>query len=168
MLPIIIIIVSMYLDGLLTNILPYLTNDLSLFTPMLTIVSLILIYPFYRKKEKQYFITIFVVGLIYDLLYTNLLFFDGLVFLLFGLIIRFIYNNLDVSHIKMSLYILFFIVFYEVIMTVFILIFDLVPITLQEVLYKISHSLLLNILYGELVLGIIRLLPQKYKRIDIN
>ena len=168
MLPIIIIIVSMYFDGLLTNILPYIPNDLSLVTPMLTIVSLILIYPFYKKKERKYFITVFIVGMIYDLLYTNLLFFDSLVFLFFGIIIKFIYNNLYVSHIKLSLYIILLIAFYELIMTVFILIFDLVPITPQELLYKITHSLLLKILYGVIVFGIIRLLPEKFKRIDIN
>ncbi|MBQ8132258.1 MAG: hypothetical protein IJ193_07185, partial [Bacilli bacterium] len=56
--PIIIVVGSIYFDGLLTNLLPYLENDLSLFTPMLTIVSLFLIYPFYRKKEKVYFIII--------------------------------------------------------------------------------------------------------------
>ena len=36
MLAIIIIIISILLDGILTNYLPYLLNDLSLFTPLLS------------------------------------------------------------------------------------------------------------------------------------
>ena len=45
MLPIIIIITSIILDGLLTDYLPYLVNDLTLFTPMLTLVTIFIIYP---------------------------------------------------------------------------------------------------------------------------
>ena len=82
MLPIIIMIVSFILDGLLTNYLPYLVGDLSWFTPLLTVVSLFMIYPFYRKEEKKYFIIVFILGLLYDLFYTNLLFFNGVLFIL--------------------------------------------------------------------------------------
>ena len=168
MLGLIILVISVYLDGFLTLFLPYLPNNLSLFTPMLTLVSLLLIYPLYRKKEKHYFITIFIVGLIYDLLYTNLLFYDSIIFTLFGLIITNIYKNLDVSHIKLSLYIIFLIILYEVILGLFIIIFNLVPITLTKIIYKITHSILLNIIYGEVVYTIIKYLPDRFKRIDIN
>lgn len=168
MLGIIIIALSIYFDGFLTLYLPYLPGDISILNPMLTIVSLILIYPLYRKKEKTYFIIIFIAGIIYDLLYTNLLFYDAIIFLLFGFIIKMIYKELDVRHIKLSLYIIILIVIYELIMTLFILIFNLVPITLPKLLYKISHSILLNIIYGEVLYEIIKRLPNKYKRIDIN
>ena len=168
MLGIIIISLSIYLDGFLTLYLPYLQGDISLLNPMLTIVSLIIIYPLYRKKEKTYFTIIFIAGIIYDLLYTNLLFYDAIIFLLFGLIIRKIYKDLDVRHFKLSLYIILLIILYELIMAMFILIFNLVPITLPKLLYKITHSILLNIIYGEALYEIIKRLPYKYKRIDIN
>ena len=57
----IILLISIVLDGILSNFLPYLVNDLSLFTPMLTVIAIFMIYPFFRKKEKNYFITIFIV-----------------------------------------------------------------------------------------------------------
>lgn len=162
MLAIIILVISILLDGILTLYLPYLPGNLSLFTPMLTIVSLILIYPFYRKKEKNYFITIFLVGLIYDLLYTNLLFYDAVVFLLLGLIIKKIYKDFDVTNIKISLYIILIIVIYELLFALFIIIFNLVPMTLSRLIYKITHSILLNIIYGETALFIINKVPKKY------
>ena len=166
--PIIIVVGSIYFDGLLTNLLPYLENDLSLFTPMLTIVSLFLIYPFYRKKEKDYFIIIGVLGFIYDLLYTNLLFYDALVFLLFGYIIKKIYKNLDIRPLKISLYVTGLIILYELLLSFMILVFQLTPITISEILYKITHSILLNILYAEGIHFILKVLPKKWKRIDIN
>ena len=81
---ILIIGISLLLDGILTNYLPFLPNDLSLFTPLLTITSLVLIYPFFRKQEKNYYITLFIIGIIYDLFYTNLLFFHAVIFLILG------------------------------------------------------------------------------------
>lgn len=168
MIPNFIMILSIYFDGLLTNILPYLENDLSLFTPMLTIVSLFLIYPFYRKREKEYFIRIAILGFIYDLLYTNLLFYDALVFLLLGYVVKIIYKNLDIRPFKISLYVIGLIILNELLLSFMILVFQLTPITISEIIYKISHSILLNIIYAEGIYFIMKHLPKKLKRIDIN
>lgn len=168
MLGLIILIISVYLDGLLSLFIPYIPGQLSIFTPMLTIVSLLIIYPLYRKKEKKYFITLFITGIIYDLLYTNLLFYNALVFVLFGFIIKFIYENLDVSSIKLIFYEILIIVAYELLISLFILIFNLVPISINEIVYKITHSLLLNLIYSELLYLVIKIIPKRYKRISIN
>ena len=168
MLGLIILIISVYLDGLLSLFLPYIPGQLSIFTPMLTIVSLLIIYPLYRKKEKKYFITLFITGIIYDLLYTNLLFYNGLVFILFGFIIKFIYKNLDVSSIKLIFYEILIIVAYELLISLFILIFNLVPISINEIVYKIKHSLLLKLIYSKFLYLVIKIIPKRYKRISIN
>ena len=57
---------------------------------------------------------------------------------------------------------------YETINALIIICFNLVPITLTRLLYKIVHSLILNIIYGEILLLIISNLPSKYKKININ
>ena len=44
MVPMIILVISFFLDGILTNFLPYTVGDLSLFTPMITIVALVIVY----------------------------------------------------------------------------------------------------------------------------
>ena len=49
MIPTIIIAISIILDGVLSNFLPYTVNALSLFTPMLTVVSIFIIL---HKKRK--------------------------------------------------------------------------------------------------------------------
>ena len=50
-----IIIVSLILDGLLSNFLNFMVLDLSLFTPLFTVMSLFIIYPFFHKREKFYY-----------------------------------------------------------------------------------------------------------------
>lgn len=168
MVPIIIMIISLILDGVITNYLPFMVDNLSLFTPLFTLVSIFIIYPFYRKKEKQYYITIFILGLLYDLLYTNLLFFNAVIFVFLGFIIRIIVKNFEVDYIKIIIYIVILITLYESLTAGVLLVFNIVPITAGKLLYKISHSLLLNIIYAEILFIIIKKLPKKYREISIN
>ena len=166
MISIVIMIVSLILDGILSNFLPY--NELSLFTPLLTVVSIFLIYPFYKKKETKYFNILFILGILYDLFYTNLLFFNAAMFLIIGYVTKIIYKNLEISIIKLIIYLITVIIVYELATSTTIFIFNLVPITMTKVIYKITHSLLLNIIYGELVYIILKLIPKKYKKMNIN
>ena len=146
MIALLIMIISLILDGLLSNYLPYLVNDLSIYTPLFTLISIFIIYPLYRKKEKLYFIHIFSLGILYDLLYTNLLFFNGVLFIIIGLVIKYIVKNYELGFIKIILYMIIIITLYD----------------------KISHSLILNILYGEIMFLILKIIPKKYKEISIN
>ena len=88
----IILIVSFLLDGILSNFLPYMVGDLSLFTPMLTIVSFVIIYPFFVKNKKAYYLSSLIVGLCYDFMYTNLLFYNAILFLIVALLITLLYK----------------------------------------------------------------------------
>lgn len=168
MLPLFIIIFSLLLDGIITNYLPYLINDLSLFTPLLTVVSLFIIYPFYRKKESKYFATAFIIGIAYDLLYTNLLFFNAVLFLIIALISYSIYKNFELSFIRLIFYVIAIVVSYEVITALIILLFNLTPVTVEKLIYKITHSLILNIIYAEIIYILLKLIPKKYLKISIN
>ncbi len=168
MLALILLIVSFILDGLLTNFLPFMVGDLSLFTPLLTLTTILLIYPLYRKKESKYFITLIITGLLYDLFYTNLLFLNAILFCLCGLIIKYLYKNFDFDFFKILLFTILIITIYETTTALIIILFNLVPMTLTKLLYKIAHSLLLNVIYAEIIFFIIKILPSKYKHISIN
>jgi len=168
MIPIIIMIVSLFLDGLLSNYLPFLVNDLSLFTPMFTVVSIFILYPFFRKSEKKYYIFLFIVGVIYDLLYTNLVFLDGCLFVVLGFISYSIQKTFNYNYLKNILYAIIMVCSYEIIYAFILLVYNMVPITLSGVVYKISHSLIINIIYFELLYIIINFIPKKYKKISLN
>lgn len=165
---IIMVIFSLLTDGILTNFLPYMVNNLSFFTPMFTLVSIVIIYPFFKKRLRDYFIICFITGIIYDLFYTNLLFFNGLLFLAIGILTMLFYRYFEVRYFTLVLAIIVMICVYECLTAGIILLFQLVPLTFGKLFYKISHSLLLNIIYGEILYGIIQLLPKKYRRLNIN
>ena len=51
----IVLVLSFFLDGILSNFLPYMVGDLSLFTPMFTVVSLVIVYPFFKKIKELFY-----------------------------------------------------------------------------------------------------------------
>lgn len=165
---ILIIGISLILDGILTNYLPFLPNNLSLFTPLLTITSLVLIYPFYRKQENNYYITLFITGIIYDLFYTNLLFFHAVIFLILGVIIKWIYKNYEMTPIRIIIYISIIIICYEFLEGFILYIFQIVPVSIEKILYKIKHSLIINLVWGEVIYGILSIYIKKTKKISMN
>ena len=160
-----IFIIAFLMDGILTNFLPFLPEDLSYFTPLLTLTSILLVYPLYRKKEKNYFMIIIILGMLYDLFYTNLLFLNAILFFICGLVVKFFYKNFGYSFIKITILI---ITIYESLTAFIILIFNLVPISLFRLVYKIAHSLLLNVIFALSSYCLIKALPKKYKKISIN
>lgn len=168
MIPLIIITLSLIIDGILSNIFPYTINNLSLFTPLLTLISIYLIYPFYKKKEKKYMITLFLTGIIYDLLYTNLIFYNAITFTIIGIISKYIYKHYEINYLNIIIQIILIVTIYESLNALIIILFNLVPMSISRLFYKITHSLLLNIIYSELLLLIINILPSKYKKVNIN
>ena len=164
----IIIFLSFFLDGILTNYLPYLVNNLSFFTPSLTLVSIILIFPFYRKKEEKYFITVFIMGLLYDLFYTNLMFFNASLFLITAFIITRIQKKFEFNALNLFIEVIISIIVYESLTGILLFIYNIVPVDIYKVFYKITHSILLNVIYAEIIYIIARIIPKKYKKISIN
>ena len=62
---VLIAMVSFFLDGILSR---YILQD-SLFLPLFTIVSLIIIYPYFNNDNFRYFRFISIIGLLYDITY---------------------------------------------------------------------------------------------------
>jgi len=49
-----------------------------------------------------------------------------------------------------------------------LLIFNVVPVSISKLLYIIKSSILLNLLYSEILFIIMKKIPKKYKKISIN
>lgn len=137
-----IVLISFYLEGILGNIIN--TNYL---IPLFSILSLIIIYPYLFNQKKEYFIICFIIGILYDISYTDTLFLNAFIFLIIGYIISviniFITNNIlnvtIMSIIIVSLYRIF---------TYLVLIFiNYIDKDINMLINSITSSLLINIVY---------------------
>lgn len=159
--PLIIVIISFLLDGILSNYLPYMLGDLSLFTPYFTLVSIIVIYPLFVKKLKNYYILVGITGFLYDLFYTNLLFTNTIFFLLVTYIITFLYKKMALNLLTNIFIVILSLFIYHAIFVLCLFIFNVVPIKFEKFLYLILHSIILNVIYGEVLYLICKYLPTK-------
>ena len=86
-------IILIILDGILVYFIPSYFNELSIFYPMLAITFIVLIYNYC----KNYFKTSFILGIIYDLLYSNIIFYNAILFLLLAYINRKLFSYFHIN-----------------------------------------------------------------------
>lgn len=149
---------SFILDGILSK---YISIN-SLFLPLFTIVSLVLIYPYFNNKNYRYFKYIAILGLLYDIAYMNMIFYNLFIFLILGFINIFI--KYLVSH---SLYIniittIILITTYRFINFIFINI-TIGNINYTQLFKTIYSSFILNIIYCTIMYLITEWYSKKHK-----
>lgn len=126
---IIIVLFSTILDYYISSFL----NENTLFLPLLTLITLYLI-------DANNTI-IFIIGLIYDILYTNVLFFDALIYLFSIFLVRKInFKSKIISS-------LILIINYRVICYLVLLFFNNIKFDLYWLIKNIYSSLIVNIIY---------------------
>lgn len=139
-----IIILTIFLDGILVYYLPSYFNNLSLFYPMLTVTLISLLYHY--CPLKKYYRMCFIVGIIYDLLYSNIFLYHALLFLLLAKINSKVYKVFKANLILKILLVIINIIIYDAIGFMIIKFSYYMTVDINDLFYKISHSLLLNIM----------------------
>ena len=138
-------VIMILLDGLILYFIPTYFNNLNYFYPML----LITLIPFlYHDNLKDYYKLIFILGIIYDLLYTNIFLYNAILFLIIGKMNIKILNNYKDNIIIYLILIIINIMFYDTIGFILVYLTNYQLVTIDDLLYKIIHSLILNIMSG--------------------
>lgn len=161
----IVTIISFLLEGVLSNMVN-ITN--SFFAPLFSIVILIIIYPYFNHEESSFLKTCFVLGLAYDFIYTDTLIVNACIFLIIGYFI--IWLNSWLSNHSISVLFMSFItiIVYRVLMYTILIIVGFLPINLNSLFISIYSSIILNLLYADILYLICDYFSKKYniKKID--
>ena len=139
-----VLIISFILDSLISNFLPL--N--SLFAPLFTVVSLIIIYPYFTNHNHKgnYLLTCFITGVFYDLIYTNTII-HGFLFLVIGFIIMKLNLILSNNYVNVAIMAIIIIIIYRIIAYGLLLITDNLSFNILVLLKSIYSSLIANIIY---------------------
>lgn len=140
----------------------------SIFVPLVVITSLVLLQPYFKKNNNRYYIYCFLVGFIYDLVYTGFYFMDASLFLIIAIMVNFInsntLNNLFVSLLE----ILLLIVLYRFMSFLFLGINGVIVLSFDNLFKSIYSSLLTNILYGVILYFVLYLISKCFRIKRIN
>ena len=152
-----ILVISFLLD----NLISFFLNTNLLFNPLLSLVSLIIIFRYYhRKDENKYLITSFVLGLVYDIVCTDTIFLNAGIYLLLSLFIIKFYKIFSYNLLNSAILLIIVIIIYRSITFLVLSNFNFISFHLYHLLQSISSSLILNLLY----LSFFFLKKKKYKR----
>ena len=142
-----VVILSFILDSVVSNFI----SLNSLFMPLLTLMSLIIIYPYFNGNVRKFLIVCFVTGIFYDLIYTDTIVIHGFLFLITGYIItklNLIFSN---NYLNVMIMGIICIIFYRAVSYLLLLITANISFDIVLLLKSIYHSLILNLIYVSLV-----------------
>lgn len=152
-----ILVISFLLD----NLISFFLNTNLLFNSFLSLVSLIIIFRYYhRKDENKYLITSFVLGLVYDIVCTDTVFLNAGIYLLLSLFIIKFYKIFSYNLLNSAILLIIVIIIYRSITFLVLSNFNFISFNLYHLLQSISSSVILNLLY----LSFFFLKKKKYKR----
>ena len=115
------------------------------FYPLFTLISLIFIY----KKENRYLITL-ISGFIYDLVYTDTLFLNALIFMFILLLIEFIFKYIRYNLINTVLVSILIIIIYRTSIYFILCIINYIDFNIMNLFYGILYSLI-NVVFAIIV-----------------
>lgn len=131
-------LLAIILDGVISYYLPSYFNNINYIYPMFT-VSLI---PFLSKENsKKNILYIFVIGLIYNLLYSNIFLFHSLVFIMLFKINNIFLNIVKDQFISYVILVIINIIFYDSLYFILMLLTNYQVMNISDLIYKIKYSL---------------------------
>ena len=69
-LSIILLVISFLFQGIMSNFLGYILGNISIFSTIYVLITLMLIYPYFENKKK-YFLVLVIFGWLVDVVYSN-------------------------------------------------------------------------------------------------
>lgn len=135
-------LISFILDGVLSLLM----NQDSIYIPLLSIMALIVVYPYIKDKQR---IVIMggIVGLLYDVVYTQTLFLNTILFCFLALVVLLFYKYIPINIVNSYILAILLILLFRV-LSYLALVFYYELSFNWEVLFKsIYSSLITNLLY---------------------
>lgn len=154
---ILIIIFSLFLDFLLSNINYSL---LSYFYPMITITTIVYLSNLYTNPNRSnYYLLVFLISIIYDSIFVGNLLITVSSFMIVAILNMFLKRHLRSNLFNNILMLILSIILYEVFILLLLFVVGYKSFEFSMLLYKITHSLLLNTIY--IVIMFLVLKPRK-------
>ena len=155
-LAIIITILSFFLESIVSN---FVSINSQLFLPLFSIVALVIIYPYLKKERSSYFKIAAVLGFFYDVVYTDTLIVNLILFVFTAYFIEKINYALSNNYFNVAIITGLAI---RVITFLVLVIIGYLPFSWYALFLGITSSLLLNMIYAIILYTITDFLSRKY------
>lgn len=149
------LIISTIIDLLLSTNITNTYQNLNYFFPLILITSLPISY-LLTKNKIIFFIAIIIIGIIYDLLYSDIPLINLYFLILLTLLTKIFYQNKKPTTLNITILTLIGVITYDLYLSLILILTKAQNITINDIIYKETHSLILNIIYLMLSLIILK------------
>lgn len=160
----IILIVSLLLESAFSNLLPI--N--SIFIPLFVVTSFTILYPYFKKNKFNFIIVCMIMGLMYDIVFSNSLFVNVIAFSLVGIILMICYNYVKYNIYTANIINLIILISYRIITYIILLSINYIAFNNKVFLSGIYSSILMNIIYGIVLFYIADVLSRIFNRTRVE
>lgn len=138
-----VLIISFLLDGILFSLFSFTTPV----SPLFTLLSLLIIYPYCDINKKNYYIYPIILGILYDITYSNSLFLNTLIFIGFSHILTKIFKLFTINFINVLVIGTISIIVYRLIVCLFMHTIGVMNLNIETLIESISYSFISNYIY---------------------
>lgn len=167
LLSIIILLLSMLIQGTISNYIGYTYSDLSIFSTIYVLVALLILNPYFENKKK-YFILLIVFGLIIDITYTNTFILNIILFIICYYISKTFHSFFPYNCITISISNLLSIFSYHLITFVFLNLLKYDAYSFSVLFKILSHSILMTLIYSNIIYISITLIYKKFELKEVK
>lgn len=164
--PIIILIISFILDGIMSRYINLSFSSISMFTTIYSLICLISICCLY-SDDKKYYLSALVLGLFFDMVYTGSFILNAVSFSIISIITRKLYNILTYNIINNTIISCLGIIFHYVFTNIILTMVGYLNFNVKLLLDILYHSLIMSIIYS-LILYLINSIVIKHKSNNIK
>ena len=161
----IVVFISFILEGLITNL--FSINTL-FFQNCFTLISLLVLYPYFYHKTKTFYATAFIAGILLDITYMNTVFLYGLIFLALAFLIQYLYVYISSHALNLVFLIMLLVIAYRTITYFILIVIGVQKFSFLVYANSITSSIVLNIGYGLLLYWLMEVLKKKLNLTKID
>lgn len=166
-LSIIVLLISLLIQGIMSNYLGYTYLDLSIFSTIYVLIALLILNPYFENKKK-YFLILIIFGLVMDIVYTNTFILNVCLFIIVYYFSKSFHFFFPYNWITISVSNLLSIFLYHIISFLFLNILKYDVYTFSNLLKILSHSILMTIIYTNIIYTIVVFVKQKFQLKEVK
>lgn len=155
------LVISFLLEGIMSNIFSSTLSNISYFTTLYTIISFVIIYPYF-DNDKKYYLLILIFGILFDVLYTSTFFINIFIFIIIGIIIKLLYNLFPENIFMTNIISYICIIIYHILSFIILVIVGYNDYDIMLLFNIIIHSIFMTIIYTSISYFIVKFMYNKF------
>lgn len=134
----------------------------TIFLPLFGILSLLIIYPYFKRDEKFVQFTL-ILGLVYDLVFSSVLFLNLGLYFTMSFVVIFLEKGITNTFFNINLSTIILIVLYRTLQSAVIWVFGVYEITILSWFESVYSSLLINAVFVSILYVLTNKIARRFK-----